>query len=142
MEKFYSRKELGELSVDELINLIMYLQDKLEILEHDLKDTRRQLEDATEDNKNLYEALVQVQKIVRPFQEVEYAILEKIDLSVCLVGSYYNCSNSAVSLVGKQRWQNPFTLGNSRYPKEENFYQGGVRWGFTKWNYLNKSSLN
>jgi len=67
MEKFYSRKELGELSVDELINLIMYLQDKLEILEHDLKDTRRQLEDATEDNKNLYEALVQVQKIVRPF---------------------------------------------------------------------------
>lgn len=67
VEKFYSRKTLGELSVDELINLIMYLQDKLEILEHDLKDTRRQLEDATEDNKNLYEALVQVQKIVRPF---------------------------------------------------------------------------
>ncbi len=67
MEKFYSRKELGELSVGELINLIMYLQDKLEILEHDLKDTQRQLEDITEDNKNLYEALVQVQKIVRPF---------------------------------------------------------------------------
>ncbi len=67
MEKFYSRKELGELSVDELINLIMYLQDKLEILEHDLKDTQRQLEDIVEDNKNLYEALVQVQKIVRPF---------------------------------------------------------------------------
>ena len=67
MEKFYSRKELGELSVDELINLIMYLQDKLEILEHDLKDIKRQLEDVAEDNKNLYEALVQVQKIVRPF---------------------------------------------------------------------------
>lgn len=67
MEKFYSRKELGELSVDELINLIMYMQDKVEILEHDLKDTQRQLEDAVEDNKNLYEALVQVQKIVRPF---------------------------------------------------------------------------
>ena len=67
MEKFYSRKELGELFVDELINLIMYLQDKLEILEHDLKDTQRQLEDIVEDNKNLYEALVQVQKIVRPF---------------------------------------------------------------------------
>ncbi len=67
MEKFYSRKELGELSVGELINLIMYLQDKLEILEHDLKDTQRQLEDIVEDNKNLYEALVQVQKIVRPF---------------------------------------------------------------------------
>ena len=67
MEKFYSRKELGELFVDELINLIMYLQDKLEILEHDLKDTQRQLEDVAEDNKNLYEALVQVQKIVRPF---------------------------------------------------------------------------
>lgn len=67
MEKFYSRKELGELSVDELINLIMYMQDKVEILEHDLKDTQRQLEDITEDNKNLYEALVQVQKIVRPF---------------------------------------------------------------------------
>ena len=67
MEKFYSRKELGELFVDELINLIMYLQDKLEILEHDLKDTQKQLEDIVEDNKNLYEALVQVQKIVRPF---------------------------------------------------------------------------
>jgi len=67
MEKFYSRKELGELSVDELINLIMYLQDKLEILEHDFKDIKRQLEDVAEDNKNLYEALVQVQKIVRPF---------------------------------------------------------------------------
>lgn len=67
MEKFYTRKELGELSVDELINLIMYMQDKLEILEHDFKDIKRQLEDATEDNKNLYEALVQVQKIVRPF---------------------------------------------------------------------------
>ena len=67
MEKFYSRKELGELSVDELINLIMYMQDKVEILEHGLKDTQRQLEDITEDNKNLYEALVQVQKIVRPF---------------------------------------------------------------------------
>ena len=67
METFYSRKTLGELSVGELINLIMYLQDKLEILEHDLKDTQRQLEDAVEDNKNLYEALVQVQKIVRPF---------------------------------------------------------------------------
>lgn len=67
MEKFYSRKTLSELSVEELINLIMYLQDKLEILEHDLKDTQRQLEDVAEDNKNLYEALVQVQKIVRPF---------------------------------------------------------------------------
>lgn len=67
MEKFYSRKELGELSVDELINLIMYMQDKLEILEHDFKDIKRQLEDVAEDNKNLYEALVQVQKIVRPF---------------------------------------------------------------------------
>ncbi len=67
MEKFYTRKELGELSVEELVNLIMYLQDKVEVLQHDLKDTRRQLEDATEDNKNLYEALVQVQKIVRPF---------------------------------------------------------------------------
>ena len=48
----------------------MYLQDKLEILEHDLKDTRRQLEDATEDNKNLYEALVQVQKSFDHFEEV------------------------------------------------------------------------
>ena len=67
MEKFYSRKTLGELSAEELINLIMYLQDKLEILEHDLKDTQKQLEDIVEDNKNLYEALVQVQKIVRPF---------------------------------------------------------------------------
>ena len=67
MEKFYSRKTLSELSVEELINLIMYLQDKLEILEHDLKDTQRQLEDVAEDNKNLYEALVQVQKVVRPF---------------------------------------------------------------------------
>ncbi len=67
MEKFYTRKELGELSVDELINLIMYMQDKLEILEHDFKDIKRQLEDVAEDNKNLYEALVQVQKIVRPF---------------------------------------------------------------------------
>lgn len=67
VEKFYSRKTLGELSVDELINLIMYLQDKLEILEHDFKDIKRQLEDVAEDNKNLYEALVQVQKIVRPF---------------------------------------------------------------------------
>ena len=37
VEKFYSRKTLSELSVEELINLIMYLQDKLEILEHDLK---------------------------------------------------------------------------------------------------------
>ena len=67
VEKFYTRKELGELSVDELINLIMYMQDKLEILEHDFKDIKRQLEDVAEDNKNLYEALVQVQKIVRPF---------------------------------------------------------------------------
>ncbi len=67
VEKFYTRKELGELSVDELINLIMYTQDKLEILEHDFKDIKRQLEDVAEDNKNLYEALVQVQKIVRPF---------------------------------------------------------------------------
>jgi len=67
MEKFYTRKELGELSVEELVNLIMYLQDKVEVLQHDIKDITRQLEDVAEDNKNLYEALVQVQKIVRPF---------------------------------------------------------------------------
>jgi len=66
-QKFYSRKELGELSVEELVNLIMYLQDKVEVLQHDIKDITRQLEDVAEDNKNLYEALVQVQKIVRPF---------------------------------------------------------------------------
>ena len=67
MEKFYSRKTLSELSVEELVNLIMYLQDKVEALQHDIKDITRQLEDVAEDNKNLYEALVQVQKIVRPF---------------------------------------------------------------------------